>query len=228
MEIKQSIAQAYVKFQSELKPITKTKEVKVGKSYSYTYCDISEIVKEIQAPLKNNGLAFRQIIETTTEMISVKTILSHESGETLDFGTFSLPVTDKDPQKMGSLLSYCRRYSLMMIGITVIDEDIDAVDTKNDEATVSEIKRKRQYNSVTNSKENTSLSNKHDDVRDKKHENARAAVMIMCKEKNISDTERKKIMFERTGKSSTKNMTIDEMKDMYYYIRELERDRKNA
>ena len=209
-----NIAQAYIKFQAEVKPIGKTTTVNT-KKFSYNYAQLSDIVEAIQPTLSKHNLAFYQKVETTNEMVSVTTSLIHESGETLECGTFSLPITERDPQRMGCLLSYCRRYSLMMIGLTVIDEDNDAVTDSETHITRMRIQKK---NSEKNSslQTQTGMQFKQDDP--ERLSKARRWMFGKCNELGIDNEQRKEIIRRTTGKDSSTQLTIDEYKVLRRFI----------
>lgn len=69
------------------------------------------------------GLAVVQLPGYDDGIATVETILTHESGQYIS-GTAACPVVKKDPQGVGSALTYLRRYSLAALaGISQTDDD---------------------------------------------------------------------------------------------------------
>jgi|GEM_PF-2754789 len=120
-----SLAQALCRFQDKCHTIEFDSTVKVatgnGRQYSFKYASYPKIIAAIRPLLSENGLSFSQLAEADG---SVTTLLMHESGEYLK-SSLLIPVPDKDPQKMGSAISYARRYALSAILGLATDEDED-------------------------------------------------------------------------------------------------------
>lgn len=85
------------------------------------YATIDQIVTEIRPILAKNGLSIIQIpmnlnLEHGGEWVGVKTILLHESGQTLESEPFYLKAQGQKtgdgykitPQSLGSTITYCR------------------------------------------------------------------------------------------------------------------------
>jgi hypothetical protein len=90
------------------------------------YADLSSIWRACKKPLTENGLAVIQTMESKNEEIILITTLAHSSGEWIKS---SLPVivTKRDPQSIGSAITYARRYALAAIaGVCPYNEDDDA------------------------------------------------------------------------------------------------------
>lgn len=126
--------QALSKAQGEFPDIPKNKTAnvrgvskKTGQAYdkSYNYADISDVRKAVQPALSKNNLAVSQIIKND----SLVTILAHSDGGSIE-SAFKLNL-NQDPQSVGSLLTYMRRYALCGILNVAADEDIDGVGADN-------------------------------------------------------------------------------------------------
>lgn len=118
----QKISQALVKFQSQLKPVTKDSENPFFKS---AYADLSSILQAVVPVLSANGLAVVQPMKVQDGVTILSTNIIHESGESIS-SEMILP-SHADPQKYGSLISYYKRYQLQaLLGIATKDEDDDA------------------------------------------------------------------------------------------------------
>lgn len=71
------------------------------------------------------GMAFTQEVDFDETRIYVRTVLMHISGETRESRTPVISKDSTDPQKMGSAITYAKRYGLQaMFGIPA-DEDDD-------------------------------------------------------------------------------------------------------
>lgn len=121
------LATALCKFQGELNSPKKNAKVnmklKSGYNLSYKYSTFDDIMIAIKAPLSKNGLSFIQNVETNG-IVKVSTLILHESGEYIETGFITFTCTDNNPQSMGSLITYGRRYSLSAaLGISCTDDD---------------------------------------------------------------------------------------------------------
>lgn len=126
------IAKALAKFQSEVSDPNRTKENAFLKS---KYVTLDSLLQAVRPVLANNGLSFLQVPFTGADAVSVTTMLLHESGEWLESDPFTLPLMKKDPQGVGSVVTYARRYSLSSILGVAWDEDDDAQSNNETELT---------------------------------------------------------------------------------------------
>ena len=105
----------------EVGTIEKTKENPFFKS---KYFDINDLLAVLNPALKKQGLSVIQPLdmETGTNLHAViRTIIT--DGETTQTYTLPLP-TIQDPQKIGSAITYFRRYSLQSVfGLQANDDD---------------------------------------------------------------------------------------------------------
>lgn len=121
-----NLAKALCTFQSEVKPIMKDSEnpafKKDGKANKYA--SLTAIVETIAPILTKCGLSFSQFPEGE-DKIALTSILMHaDSGEWME-STFVLNAESNLPQKIGSAITYGRRYALSSILGIVVDEDDD-------------------------------------------------------------------------------------------------------
>jgi hypothetical protein len=96
------------------------------------YADLASVWDAIRKPLSDNGLSVVQLlVESPQGFVTVRTILLHKSGQSLE-GTFSMPVKDhSNPQAIGSALTYARRYGLMaLVGVAPEDDDGSAATSR--------------------------------------------------------------------------------------------------
>lgn len=122
-----NIYKAFVAFQKDAPSIEKNKTTKVrmksGGEYSFDYADLSEILDKCRPILSKHGLAVTQILNETDKGTELNSMLVHESGETIESKVKLPPV--HDPQAMGSMITYYRRYSIVALLGLVADEDDD-------------------------------------------------------------------------------------------------------
>lgn len=115
----QNIAKALLTFQTKIEKIKKDSKNPFFKS---KYASLSNILDNIQIPLAESGLSFSQHPDGEDQLT---TILMHaDSGEWLQSSYFISPVK-KDPQAIGSSITYSRRYALVAILGLNIEEDDD-------------------------------------------------------------------------------------------------------
>jgi hypothetical protein len=121
------LASALAKFQSQVPVVPKSEQ-----AYGYKYAALDTIIEHIRQPLAKNGLSFLHLVG---EGGSVSCMVLHESGEYIQSDYITLPVDNSNPrtspiQKMGSAITYAKRYTLSaMLGLSV-DEDTDAAPAK--------------------------------------------------------------------------------------------------
>jgi len=116
-----NLSQSLVKFHATFKPIKKDAQNPFFKS---DYLTLSGILDAVRQPLAANGLAVVQTMRVNDVSTLLVTKLLHESGEELS-SEMVMPVL-QDPQKMGSLITYYKRYQLQaLLGISTADEDDD-------------------------------------------------------------------------------------------------------
>lgn len=113
------LATALCKFQAEVEKVKKTATNPFFKSKYATLSDILEVIKK---PLSKNGLSFVQLPLSGHVL---ETILMHSSGEFISSSYEMTPVKN-DPQGLGSVITYQRRYALGAILGLDIDIDDDA------------------------------------------------------------------------------------------------------
>lgn len=96
---------------------------KDGKSHHGKYATLASVLETVRAGLGEHGLSIIQAPGTEGNMVTVTTRLMHSSGEWLET-TVSAPAAT-DIQKLGSAISYLRRYSLMAVLSLAADDDDD-------------------------------------------------------------------------------------------------------
>lgn len=124
-----NIATALLAARNEFPPIHKTKPVKVrtksGAEYTFMYAP-HDAINDVTVPvLGKHGLTMVQPLSNLNGHPAIRTVLLHESGESIE-DTFPLPLRpDMTAQEVGSAITYVRRYAwVSMLGL-VADEDDD-------------------------------------------------------------------------------------------------------
>lgn len=124
------LAAALSRVQAKLHSVGKDRDVRVtpkdgGGSYTFRYATLAAIWDVIRGPCTENGLAIVQLprVDVAKMMVVVETRVLHTSGESLG-ATVELPTKRTDPQGIGAVMSYARRYGLSAIlGVTQDEEN---------------------------------------------------------------------------------------------------------
>jgi hypothetical protein len=117
------LAAALALAQGEIMPAPKDADNPFFRS---KYASLPAVRAAMQAAFAKHGLSVVQIPEVDAGRICLHTLLLHSSGQQLNCGTLSAEVDLANPQKMGSAITYFRRYALAAISQTVADDDDDA------------------------------------------------------------------------------------------------------
>lgn len=92
--------------------------------FGNSYASLEVVLENIKPVLGEHNLILVQESVSDENGVGVHTLVRDESGESIDFGTLTLPLSKKDPQGVGSALTYARRYSLKSIfGLAEVDDD---------------------------------------------------------------------------------------------------------
>jgi hypothetical protein len=97
--------------------------------FKSAYASLEGTLAVARPALAANGLALIQSpgrINTETGAVTIVTRLVHESGEWYQTEC-EVPLAKRDPQGMGSAITYGRRYSLLaLLSIPAVDDDAEA------------------------------------------------------------------------------------------------------
>lgn len=119
-ETHKTIAHALVAFQAEMKTVGKDK---INPHFKSRYADIASITEDVMPTLTKHGLSFSCAPRSADNGYEIVGILLHESGERLEG---ALPLFGNDAQKIGSAITYARRYLLgCLTGVVTGDEADD-------------------------------------------------------------------------------------------------------
>ena len=114
------LVKALVKVQAALKPVELD-----GSSHFGKYATLAAVWKNIRKTLAENELAVIQTMDTEEDnKIYVYTTLAHTSGQWIS-GRCGMKMSRNDPQVVGQIITYFRRYSLGAILGIVTEEDVD-------------------------------------------------------------------------------------------------------
>ena len=103
------------------------------------YSDLSACWAACRKALSDNGLAIIQIPSTKGNLVTVKTILTHSSGQFIQ-GELSVENQNmkNEAQGIGSCITYLRRYALCsFVGISPEEDDAESAGKKTDTKTSS-------------------------------------------------------------------------------------------
>lgn len=123
---------ALIAFQARIHSIGKdrTVEVKTEKGrYEFKYATLASAWDEIRPHMWATGLGLMQFptVDLQRKIVAVLTELVHVSGETRQ-AVIELPLVRADPQGIGAIISYGRRYgAFAILGLTQEDENEEAV-----------------------------------------------------------------------------------------------------
>ena len=126
--IGKEFATAFLSAQKEMENPPKDHTAKIptksGGSFSYSYAGLESVVACAKAALLSHDISVAQPpVTTEAGLVGIKTELIYKSGEVWDRGTLVMKVSD-DPQKIGSALTYLRRYGLTSaVGMVAEDDD---------------------------------------------------------------------------------------------------------
>lgn len=115
------LSAALVEVQKEIKVALKDKNNPFFKS---KYADLNAVWDACREPLSKHGIAIVQLPVKDDRGVGLETLLIHSSGQFIGAAAAS-PLAKRDPQGVGSALTYLRRYALSAALGVVADEDDD-------------------------------------------------------------------------------------------------------
>lgn len=95
----------------------------INPHYKSRYSDLDAVIECVTPSLSKYGICIFQAVEQIGELNCLVTYLYHESGESLK-SSYPLP-NISDPQKLGSSVTYARRYSICAALSIAADSDDD-------------------------------------------------------------------------------------------------------
>jgi hypothetical protein len=98
-------------------------EDKRNPHFKNTYASLESVIKTVRTA-SQFGLTFTQEMDFEGDITFVRTVMMHSSGATRVSRTKIVSKDPNDPQKMGSAISYAKRYGLQSIfGLPSDDDD---------------------------------------------------------------------------------------------------------
>lgn len=135
------VAMALAKAQGAMRAAQKDRENPFFKS---SYATLASVIDAIRDPFSANNLAFTQPtrLDDSGRIIVTTLIMHGGSGQWISGEASASPVKN-DPQGVGSLISYLKRYGLQaMVGVASADEDDDGnAATHPHKASAPEVKK---------------------------------------------------------------------------------------
>ena len=142
MERSESIKSIAVALNKVQKVLEGAKKDSANPFFKSKYADLESVWAAIRVPLTDNGLSISQMPYSCDGDVGIETVLMHESGEFIS-SIFGMKPIKNDPQAIGALITYFRRYSLMA-AIGVCPEDLDAEDAMNRDAGLGNARQMRK------------------------------------------------------------------------------------
>jgi hypothetical protein len=140
------IATALLKAQSEM---SNPKKGATNPFFKSKYADLNAIREAVIPTLNANGISVLQPIVHLDSKNFVKTILLHESGESIESVTEIIYNKLNDAQAQGSGISYARRYALQSFVCVGADDDDGQTAVKNKPNATKEIMDKAKTANAT-------------------------------------------------------------------------------
>jgi hypothetical protein len=120
MENKIEITKALLKAQKQMGNALKSATNPFFKS---KYSDLNSVREAVMPLLNDNGIVVLQLMVTIDGFEYIKTVLMHESGESIESHTKIICKSQNDPQAYGSGVTYARRYGLQSFMSIGADDD---------------------------------------------------------------------------------------------------------
>lgn len=112
------------------KEVGKLSKTETNPFYKSKYFDINSLIEQVEPLLEKNGLLLLQPIENN----NVKSIIYHVETQESVYSEINLGVFS-DPQKLGSAVTYYRRYTLQsLLGLQAEDDDANKASTPTPKA----------------------------------------------------------------------------------------------
>ncbi len=119
-ELAAALCKAQGEFQSAIKD-------KANPYFKSKFADLNSIIEASRNALYNQGLAVIQMPQGDQRKVSVTTRLMHSSGQWIE-STYGCTPPKTDPQAVGIIITYFRRYALAaFLGIRQEDDDANSV-----------------------------------------------------------------------------------------------------
>ena len=114
------LAKALVKAQAEVESALK---FSTNPHYGSPYADLTSVLTAIKPALARHGLAMVQYPGYGGDVVTMITVLVHDSGQWLQSPVASIPITKKDPHGAMSGITYLRRGCASSLMALIADDD---------------------------------------------------------------------------------------------------------
>ncbi len=114
------IATAFLKAQAEM---SNPQKGTVNSFFKSKYADLNAVREAVLPVLNGHGITVLQPMTTVDGKNYIKTVLLHESGETIESLTEIVYAKTNDAQAQGSGITYARRYGLQSLVCVGADDD---------------------------------------------------------------------------------------------------------
>lgn len=98
---------------------------KVNPMFKSKYSSLAEITETIKPTLKKHRLAFHQRLFNEGEKVGVESFFMHDNGTVFEAGRLSIKGENLDPQKLGSALTYLKKFLITTACLISTDVDDD-------------------------------------------------------------------------------------------------------
>ena len=114
-----TLAEALAQFQADLPQVDLDS---LNPHFKSKFASLSNITKKVLPELSKHGFSYSVGSFVDNGLLVVDAHLIHESGESR---SFQFPITETQPQKIGSAITYAKRYAIQALTGVVADEDDD-------------------------------------------------------------------------------------------------------
>ena len=116
--------------------------------FKSNYADLESVWEACRKPLTDNGLSVIQMPNIVDGKVSIETMLAHSSGEWVSSSISAQPAKT-DPQSIGSVISYLRRYSLAAVaGVYQTDDDAEQAQGRTPQEKPQPLKEKHEEHGI--------------------------------------------------------------------------------
>ena len=120
MENIKNISKALVSAQAEM---SNAKKESLNPFFKSKYADLNSVRESVLPILNKHGISVLQPTKTVDGKNFIRTILLHESGESIESDTEIIYSKQNDAQSQGSGITYARRYGLQSFVCLGADDD---------------------------------------------------------------------------------------------------------
>lgn len=114
-----TLPEALAAFQAELPTVDLDS---TNPHFRSKFASLANITKKVLPELSKHGFSYSVGSFVDNGLLVVDAHLIHESGESR---SFQFPITETQPQKIGSAITYAKRYAIQALTGVVADEDDD-------------------------------------------------------------------------------------------------------